>query len=207
MLESTAIPAYTRFMSSAARRGLYVFLAALVVIIGGVVYEQFWLGENAGPAVGGPFVLVDQNGVPRRNSDFRGKLMLVYFGYTYCPDACPTTMAALTQMLDTLGDKASRVQVIFISVDPARDNERQLRAFAANFHSGILYLTGPPDELKKTEREYHVYVAKEPQSGSDDYLIDHSSLIYMMGPDGRYLGEMPSALSPKAMVSTVERVL
>lgn len=194
-------------MSGAARRGLYVFLAALAVIVGGVVYEQFWLGGNAGPAVGGPFALVDQNGVPRRDSDFRGKLMLVYFGYTYCPDACPTTMAALTQMLDTLGDKASRIQVIFISVDPARDNQKQLRAFAANFHPGILYLTGTPDELEKTEREYHIYVAEEPQSGSDDYLIDHGSLVYIMGTDGRYLDEMPSALSPKAMVSTVERVL
>ncbi len=196
-------------MSEAARRGLYIFVAALAVIIGGVVYEQVWLGggENATPAVGGPFALIDQNGVPRRDTDFRGKLMLVYFGYTYCPDACPTTLQAITDTLDLMGDKAAKVQPIFISVDPARDTEEQLRAFAANFHPGILYLTGAPDELKKAESEYHVYVAKEPQSGSDDYLIDHSSIIYVMGPNGRFLGQMPTGLPPKVMAATIERYL
>lgn len=196
-------------MSDAARRGLYIFLAALLVIIGGIVYEQFWLGgsENATPAVGGPFALVDQNGRPRRDTDFRGKVMLVYFGYTYCPDACPTTMQAITNTLDLLGPNASKVQPIFISVDPARDTEAQLRSFAANFHPSILYLTGAPDELKKVEGEFHVYVAKVPQSDGDDYLIDHSSIIYVMGRDGRYLGQMPSGLPPKVMAATVERYL
>jgi cytochrome oxidase Cu insertion factor (SCO1/SenC/PrrC family) len=196
-------------MSEAARRGLYIFLAALAVIIGGVVYEQVWLGggENATPAVGGPFALIDQNGVPRHDTDFRGKVMLVYFGYTYCPDACPTTLQAITDTLDLLGAKASAVQPIFISVDPARDTEEQLRSFAANFHPGILYLTGAPAELKKAEGEYHVYVAKVPQSGSDDYLIDHSSIIYVMGRDGRFLGQMPTGLPPKVMAATVERYL
>jgi len=194
-------------MSKAARRGLYIFLAALVVIVGGLVYEQFWLGDNAGPAVGGPFALVDQNGVPRRDTDFRGKLMLVYFGYTFCPDACPTTLAALTRTLDLLGDRASGVQTIFISVDPARDTQKQLRAYAANFHPGILYLTGAPAELKKAEREYHVYVSKVPQAGSDDYLVDHSSLIYVMGRDGSYVGQISPGLPPKVMAATIERYL
>ena len=196
-------------MSDAARRGLYIFLAALLVIIGGVVYEQVWLGggDNAMPAVGGSFALLDQNGAPRRDTDFRGKVMLVYFGYTYCPDACPTTMQAITNMLDLLGKDAQKVQPIFISVDPARDTQAQLRSFAANFHSGILYLTGAPDELKKVESEFHIYVAKVPQSGSDDYLIDHSSIIYVMGRDGRYLGQMPTGLPPKAMAATIERYL
>jgi cytochrome oxidase Cu insertion factor (SCO1/SenC/PrrC family) len=196
-------------MSEAARRGLYIFVAALAVIIGGVVYEQIWLGggENATPAVGGPFALKDQNGVPRRDTDFRGKVMLVYFGYTYCPDACPTTLQAISTTLDLLGDQATKVQPIFISVDPARDTEEQLRAFAANFHPGILYLTGPPVELKKAESEYHVYVAKVPQSGSDDYLIDHSSIIYVMGRDGRFLGQMPTGLPPKVMAATIKRYL
>ncbi|HXS38733.1 MAG TPA: SCO family protein [Stellaceae bacterium] len=196
-------------MSDAARRGLFIFLAALLIIIGGVVYEQYRLGgaENATPAVGGPFALVDQNGVARRDTDFRGKVMLIYFGYTYCPDACPTTLQAITNTLDLLGKDAAKVQPLFISVDPARDTQEQLRAYAANFHSGILYLTGAPEELKKVEREFHVYVAKVPQSGSDDYLIDHSSIIYVMGSDGRYLGQMPTGLPPKVMAATVERYL
>jgi protein SCO1/2 len=196
-------------MSEAVRRGLYIFLAAVAVIIGGVVYEQFWLGgaDNAGPAVGGPFTLTDQNGATRSDKDFRGKLMLIYFGYTYCPDACPTTLQAISQTLDMIGNKADEVQPIFISVDPARDTPDQLKAYAANFHPGILYLTGAPDTLKQVESEYRIYVAKVPQSGSDDYLIDHSSVIYVMGTTGRYLAAIPAGLPPKVMAATLQRYL
>ena len=196
-------------MSEAVRRGLYIFIAALAVIVGGVVYEQFWLGgaENASPAVGGPFTLIDQNGATRSDGDFHGKLMLIYFGYTYCPDACPTTLQAISQTLDMIGNKASQVQPIFISVDPARDTPDQLKAYAANFHPGILYLTGAPDTLKQVESEYRVYVAKVPQSGSDDYLIDHSSIIYVMGTNGRYLAAIPAGLPPKVMAATLQRYL
>jgi len=196
-------------MSDATRRGLYIFLAALAVILGGVVYQEFWLGgaENATPALGGPFALIDQDGQPRRDSDFRGKLMLVYFGYTFCPDACPTTLQAISDTLDLLGDKAGGVQPIFISVDPARDTPEQLKSFAANFHPGIVYLTGAPDALKQAEGEFRVYVAKVPQSGSDDYLIDHSSVIYVMGRDGRYLGQLPTGLPPKVMAASLKRYL
>jgi protein SCO1/2 len=196
-------------MSEAVRRGLYIFIAALAVILGGVLYEQFWLGgaENASPAVGGPFTLTDQNGATRSDKDFRGKIMLIYFGYTYCPDACPTTLQAISQTLDMIGDKASQVQPIFISVDPARDTPDQLKSYAANFHPGILYLTGAPDTLKQVEGEYRIYVAKVPQSGSDDYLIDHSSVIYVMGANGRYLASMPAGLPPKVMAATLQRYL
>ena len=196
-------------MSEAVRRGLYIFIAALAVILGGVLYEQFWLGgaENASPAVGGPFTLTDQSGATRSDSDFRGKVMLIYFGYTYCPDACPTTLQAISQTLDMLGNQASKVQPIFISVDPARDTPEQLKSYAANFHPGIVYLTGAPDTLKQVESEYRIYVAKVPQSGSDDYLIDHSSVIYVMGTNGRYLASMPAGLPPKVMAATLQRYL
>lgn len=196
-------------MSEAARRGLHIFIAALAVIVGGVVYQQFWLGagDNATPAVGGPFALIDQNGVARRDSDFRGKLMLVYFGYTYCPDACPTTLAAISQTLDLLGNRAAKVQPLFISVDPARDTPEQLKSYAANFHPSLLALTGTPDALKQAEQEYHVYVAKVPQSGEDDYLIDHSSIVYLMGRDGRFLDQFPTGMPPKVMAATIERYL
>jgi len=201
--------AYIRAMSEAVRRGLYIFIAALAVIVGGVLYEQLWLGgaENAAPAVGGPFSLIDQNGAPRRDTDFRGKVMLVYFGYTNCPDACPTTLQAIGQTLDLLGSDASKVQPVFITIDPARDTPQQLKAYAANFHPGIVYLTGSPDDLKKAESDYRVYVAKTPQGTIDDDLFDHSSIIYIMGRDGRYLGEMPSGLPPKVMAATLQRDL
>lgn len=196
-------------MPAAARRGLLIFLAALAVIIGAVAYEQFWLGgeENAGPALGGPFTLVDQNGATRHDSDFRGKLMLVYFGYSNCPDACPTTLQAIGQTLDLLGKDAARVQPIFITIDPARDTPAQLKIYAGNFHPGILYLTGTPAALKTAESEYHVYVQRVPQTAAEDELFDHSSVIYMLGANGRYLGQMPTGLPPKAMAATVQGYL
>ena len=194
-------------MSDAARRGLYIFLAAIAVIIGGVAYQHFWLGDDTAPAIGGAFTLVDQNGVTRHDSDFRGKLMLVYFGYTYCPDACPTTLQAISQTLDLLGDKAAKVQPIFISVDPARDTQAQLKSYGENFTPSLLLMTGTPEALQQAEREYHIYVAKVPQTGSDDYLIDHSSIVYLMGRDGRYLGEFPTGMPPKVMAATIERYL
>ncbi len=195
-------------MSEAARRGLYIFVAALAVILGGVIYEQFWLSdEAAAPAVGGPFTLIDQNGVTRHDSDFRGKVLLVYFGYTYCPDACPATLQAISETLDMLGDQAKKIQPLFISVDPARDTPAQLKSYAANFHPTLIALTGAPDELKKVEKEYHVYVAKVPQSGSDDYLIDHSSIIYVMDANGRYRGQIPTGLPPKVMAASIQRFM
>ncbi len=194
-------------MSQAARRGLYIFLAALAIIAGGVVYEQFWGGNGAEQTVGGPFALIDQNGAPKSDTDFRGKVMLIYFGYTYCPDACPTTLQAITDTLNLLGDKAKEVTPIFISVDPARDTPPQLKAYAANFTPQLVALTGPPDELKKVEGEFHVYVAKVPQAGTDDYLIDHSSIIYLMDRKGTYIGLLPTGLTPKVMAESIQHVL
>lgn len=208
-MASATIRAYMPDMSPSARRGLYIFLAALVLIVGGVVYEQFWLGggDNAGPALGGSFSLVDQNGTPRRDSDFRGKLMLVYFGYTFCPDVCPTTLQTITDAMTLLGDKADQVQPIFVSVDPRRDTPKQLNAYAANFTPRLTALTGAPEELRKVERAYRIYVGKVPESGGDDYLLDHSAAVYLMGRDGRYLTQFPSGLSAKAMAASVERYL
>lgn len=202
--------AYMQAMSPAARRGLIVFLAALVVILGGFAVEQFWLGGDAGPggsALGGPFSLVDQDGAPRRDSDFRGKLMLIYFGYTYCPDACPTTLLEITQAMDILGPSGAAVQPIFISVDPQRDTAAQLKLYASNFTPRLLALTGTPDNLDAVERAYHVYVAKVPQSGKDDYLIDHTSLMYLMGRDGKYLAAFPTGLPPKTLAAGIERFM
>jgi len=195
-------------MSEAARRGLYIFLAALAVIVGGVVYEQFWLGgEQAAPALGGPFTLIDQNGVTRHDSDFRGKLVLIYFGYTFCPDACPTTLQDISQALDLLGDKAAKIQPLFISIDPARDTQEQLKSYAANFYPSLIALTGSPDALKKAEQEYHVYVNKVEQTGEDDYLFDHSSIVFILGRDGRFLGQFPTGIPPKVIAASLERYL
>lgn len=204
-------------MSAAARRGLVVFLVGLACLVAALAVDYWWLGGSAllggdagsvaGVSIGGPFTLTDQNGIVRRDTDFRGKLMLVYFGYTYCPDACPTALNDMTQALDALGKSASEVQPIFITVDPARDTVEQMKLYAANFHPSLLALTGTPQQTDAAARAYRVYYAKVPQSGSDDYLMDHSGFIYLMGRDGKYLAHFSPGMSAAAMAAAIKRYL
>ena len=165
----------------------------------------------AGARIGGPFTLVDQDGQQVSDRRFAGKYRIMYFGYTFCPDVCPTDMQTIGGAMKLLEASdpalAARIVPIFVTVDPTRDTPDQLKSYAANFHPGILYLTGAPDTLKQVENEYRIYVAKVPQSGSDDYLIDHSSVIYVMGTNGRYLAAIPAGLPPKVMAATLQRYL
>ncbi|HZL58930.1 MAG TPA: SCO family protein [Stellaceae bacterium] len=194
-------------------RGLAVFVLILAMLLGAVAYEIGWLGgkppetTQAPLPVGGPFTLTDQNGDTRSDSDFRGKLMLVYFGYTYCPDACPAALLAMSQALDQLGDKAGEVQPIFITIDPARDTIAQMKLYAANFHPSLLALTGSPEALVQAEKEYRVYAEKVPQKDSDDYLEDHSSMIYLMGRDGKLLTLFSPGASADSMAATIKTKL
>ena len=197
-------------------RGLAVFVLILAVLLGAVAYETGWFGgkppetTQASLPVGGPFTLTDQNGITRRDSDFRGKLMLVYFGYTYCPDACPAALLAMSQALDRLGDKAAEVQPIFITIDPARDTIAQMKLYAANFHPSLLALTGSPEALVQVEKEYRVYAEKVPQQSKDDYLEyleDHSSMIYLMGRDGKLLTLFSPGASADSMAATIKTKL
>src|SRR5580698_5417138 len=139
-------------MSRVARRGLFAFIALLVLLLAGFAYENGWLGGGetnsaASLPVGGPFSLTDQNGAVHQDADFRGKLMLVYFGYTYCPDICPATLLAMSQALDQLGPEADQVQPIFITVDPERDTQAQMKLYASNFHPRLLALTGSAEQV------------------------------------------------------------
>ncbi len=201
-------------MSPAARRGLLVFLVGLVLIVGVFAVDYWWVG--AGPAVdagapavpvGGPFALIDQNGTVRHDTDFRGELMLVYFGYTYCPDACPAALQMMSAALDELGDGAKDIQPIFISVDPERDTVAQMKLYASNFHPRLLALTGTPEQTAAAARAYRIYVEKVKQPGSEDYLVDHSSFIFLMGRDGRLLTYFPSDVTADAMAAAIKKYL
>ncbi len=194
---------------SSANRGLLVFLAVLAALVAGFGYENGWFGGAPPPAVpvGGPFSLVDQNGTTRSDAEFRGKLMLIYFGYTYCPDACPAALAAMTQALDRLGAKADAVQPIFITVDPKRDTPQQLKLYVANFHPRLVALTGTPAQIEAVEREFRVSASKEPGGPPDDYLIDHSAFIYLMGRDGRLLRLIPPGEKPAEMADDIRKYL
>ena len=166
--------------------GLIGLLAAVLILGTGAF---FWLsGGGSASLVGGPFVLQDGNGKQVTDRDFRGKYMLVYFGYTFCPDVCPTTLNEVSEALDHLGAKAEKLQPIFITVDPKRDTPAVVKQYAAAFTPKLLGLTGTPDEIAKVANEYRVYYAEHRTGpGPNDYTMDHSSVLYLMGPDGRFI--------------------
>jgi protein SCO1/2 len=156
--------------------------------------------------VGGPFALTDQNGTLRTNTDYRGKHMLVFFGFTYCPDVCPTTLAVLKAALDKLGGKAERVVPIFITVDPERDTPDVIKPYLAAFGPRFVGLTGSIADVTAAARAYRVYFAKRPQEGGE-YTMDHSGIVYLMGPDGAYVTHYSAEQGPDAIAEDLVKRL
>jgi protein SCO1 len=156
--------------------------------------------------VGGPFTLTDQNGRKRSDSEFRGKLMIVYFGYTFCPDVCPADLMAITQSLDVLGPAAAEIQPIFITVDPERDNA-VLKDYVAAFYPSLIGLTGALEEIRKVANSYKAFYAKVPGAKSGEYSIDHMGVIYLMGRDGEYLGFLPPQTGPAKLTEVLRKYL
>jgi cytochrome oxidase Cu insertion factor (SCO1/SenC/PrrC family) len=156
--------------------------------------------------VGGPFTLTDHTGRKRSDSEFRGKLMIVYFGYTYCPDVCPADLMAITQALDALGAAAQAIQPVFITVDPERDT-KLLADYVAAFHPSLVGLTGSPDEIRKVANSYKAFYAKVPLEGGGEYAVDHAGVIYLMGRGGEYLGFMPPQTNPDRLTEVLRKYL
>jgi cytochrome oxidase Cu insertion factor (SCO1/SenC/PrrC family) len=198
-------------VTAAARRGLVAFIIGVAVLLGALAYEYWAAGGGvtgvARVSLGGPFALADQDGAVRRDAEFRGRLMLVYFGYTYCPDACPTALNEMSKALDLLGDKAEAVQPIFITVDPARDTPAQLKLYAQNFHPRLVALTGTPEAIAAAARAYRVYYRKAGGTGGEDYLVDHSGFIYLMGRDGKCLAHFLPDATAETMAAEIRRQL
>ncbi|MDA0239555.1 MAG: SCO family protein [Proteobacteria bacterium] len=140
------------------------------------------------PNIGGPFTLVDHTGRTVTNKDFLGKHLLVFFGYTYCPDVCPTNLTAITQALELIGKDAEKVQPLFVTVDALRDTPEQMAMYVEHFHKSLIGLTGSAEQLKRAADAYKIYSAKIKEDANDpeDYLMDHSAITYLMGPDGKY---------------------
>ncbi len=182
--------------SPAARgliRGLVFCLALLIgaaIVVGARMY--FERREEANiqldrPSIGGAFTLVDQDGKTVTDRDFRGKLLLVYFGYTFCPDVCPTELQAMTLVMDELGDLAgTKVVPLFITIDPQRDTPAVLKEYMGNFHPAFHALTGTPEQIAQAAKAYRVYYGKAKDGGDTDYLMDHSGFVYLMDGEGRY---------------------
>ncbi|MGE3933731.1 MAG: SCO family protein [Rhodospirillaceae bacterium] len=187
-------------------------VAAFVVVaaVGLMVLYGGGSGSTGIAKIGGPFALTDQDGRTRTDADFRGSLMMVYFGYTYCPDACPTALLSMTQALDMLGPDAEKVVPVFITIDPARDTADQLKLYAQNFHPRTVMLTGTPEQVAAAAKAYRVYYAKAKGSEDekpDQYLMDHTSIIYLMGRDGRYITHFTHATQADKIAETLRKHL
>ena len=168
--------------------------------------------ESGGASIGGPFTLVNTKGEEVTASDFRGQYMLVYFGYTYCPDVCPTTLVDMSRGLRMLAEraptKAKHVTPVFITIDPARDDVPAVRAYVKNFHDRMVGLTGSAEQISKAAKQYHVYYEKVKKDRAEgEYLMNHSSYVYLLGPNGDYLDHMSHKTKAQGIADKLQKLV
>jgi protein SCO1/2 len=167
--------------------------AGLLLLAGAYLWVLGGTAPRPAAAIGGPFRLTQENGQVVTDRDFRGRFLLIYFGYTECPDVCPTTLAAVADAIDRLGARAVRLQPVFITVDPARDQPAAVRRFADAYSPRILGLGGTPAQIAAIEQAFRI--SSRVQTGRPDaaaYTVDHTSVLLLVGPDGRYLAPLPA---------------
>lgn len=197
-----------------------LWLALLVVIAVGIGLRFFiWgnpidhLGHDAASdsdkiTLGGPFLLTDGDGKPVTDADFKGKVMLVYFGYTFCPDVCPTELGLIAKALDQLPvEQRDKVAPLFITVDPNRDTPEVMKTYVAAFHPQLIGLTGTPEQIAAVEKAYHVYAAKVPGGDPKNYTMDHSSVLYLMGTNGQYVSHWGRNATVEQIVQGLRQAL
>ena len=169
-----------------------------------------WIGTRGDPAstgIGGPFRLTAGDGRTVTDADFRGRWMLVYFGYTHCPDACPTALQDMANAVDALGpDAARRVALVFITIDPERDTPALMQDYVGAFDAPITGLSGTPEQIATAARGYRVYYAKHPRDDGG-YDMDHSSIIYLMNPSGQFAANFTHETPPDAITAKLRAML
>ena len=196
------------------RNILIVALIAAIAVIGAGTWQYVKTqGQGAGSGgvqIGGPFSLTDHNGKAVTEKDYAGKYLLVFFGYTFCPDVCPTAMQTVTETMDILDEDGRKVQPLFISIDPERDTPAVLKEFVANFHPSIIGLTGTPEQIAAVAKAYRVYYARaKTEDGGDDdeyYLMNHSAVLYLIGPDGKFIAHFAHTDSPEKIAAKIREV-
>lgn len=178
-------------LSSGARRlalPLAVFLFGLASLGAAALLILLPREQGATPsAVGGPFALVDQDGRTRTERDFRGAPHLVFFGFTHCPDICPTTLHQASEVLRAAGDRGKALRALFVTVDPERDTPEVLKSYLGSFDPRVVGLTGTPEQVRAVEKTFRVYSRKVPLK-EGDYTMEHTSLVYLMDKEGRFVG-------------------
>jgi len=196
------------------RRRLWplALLSALLVVAAALLSFRTisgnWPWAPAGSSqasLGGAFALVDGNGRQVTDQTFRGKWMMVFFGYTHCPDVCPTTLSDIAQALDQLGPLAGQIQPLFVTVDPERDDPATMRDYTQAFGTRILGLTGSPAQIAAIAKAYHVYYAKHPEGTG--YSMDHSAIVYVMRPDGTPAGFLTPDVGASAIADKLKAIV
>ena len=188
------------------RYGAWAAVAA-VVVIAAALYFSPSKPVISEVTIGGPFTLVNQSGRTVTEADLAGHPSAIFFGFTYCPDVCPTALQVMSTALDSLGARADRIQPIFITIDPERDTPENMAAYVKHFDERMVGLTGTPEQVRKAADVYKVFYKKGQGSGGADYLMDHTSVIYLMGPDGKFVGHFTHTTDSDKMAAEIARVL
>ena len=189
-----------------------MFIAAAVIAVAiGLTVNTLFLHQNGDnrrmsgiAAIGGPFELINHKGETVRDTDYRGSYLLVMFGFTNCPDVCPTELQLISETLGVLGPTAEKVQPLMITIDPERDTVEVLADYVSNFHPSIMALTGSVEQIKAVAGAYKAYFAKGAIDKDGEYFMDHSPFIYLMGPDGQYLDHFAPNTSSEVIATRIQ---
>jgi protein SCO1/2 len=195
------------------KSSLLLTLAIFAVAGGGFAAFELAAPQTANSSkasIGGPFALTDQTGKPVTDQTYRGRVMVVLFGYTYCPDICPASLGNISDALHMLGREADKVAPIFITIDPARDTQKRLAAYMSAFDEHFVGLTGTPQQIERAAKAYRVYYAKHERKGSEgsnDYLMDHSAFIYVMDRRGNLVRYLRPTDTPRQIAAAIRAAL
>jgi protein SCO1/2 len=186
-------------------RVFFLVVTLLTAALAGTVTAGYliWQSRDGTVDVGGPYALIDQTGAEVTEETYQGTWQIVFFGYTYCPDICPTNLWTVTTALDQLGPLADQVSPIFITIDPQRDTPEQLAAYHEAFHPRFSMLTGTQAQVAAAAKEFRVYYAKVESEDATEYLMDHSTITYLLDPDGRYVTHFGHGVAPEKMAETL----
>jgi protein SCO1 len=185
------------------------FVAGLVVCLGVILFvggRGGGTGAIQAAAIGGPFHLIDQDGRSFSDEDLKGKTFLVFFGFTHCPDVCPTTLFEMSEIMRNLGPEADRTAALFISVDPERDTAEAMKDYMSSFDPHVRGLTGNAEALATVAKAYRVYYKKVPLDGGD-YTMDHTAIVYLMDKDGRFVSPFNMKRSAEAAAADLRKRL